>query len=49
MSGKVHKKIRKVALKVADNRFKQMIRQIGLMPLRHRVRFALKILKGAKK
>lgn len=45
MSGKVHKKIRKVA----DKRFKAMVRQIGLLPLRRRLWFARRIVKGAGK
>lgn len=48
MSGKVQKKIRQVARRAADQRFKIMIRQIGQLPLRKRLWFAWKIAKGAK-
>jgi len=45
MSGKVHKKIRKVARK----QLVIMIRQIGKLPFRQRLWFAWRILKGTKK
>jgi len=47
MSEKVHKKIRRVARKVADKRFIAMVGEIGQLPLRQRLWFALKIIKGA--
>jgi len=47
MSGKVHKKIRRAARKAADKRFMAMVGEIGHLPLRQRLWFALKIIKGA--
>jgi hypothetical protein len=48
MSGKVDKRLRKEARKLANQRFMAMIRQIGLLPFRQRLRFAWRIVKGAK-
>jgi len=48
MSGRLHKKIRRAARKAADKRFIAMVGQIGRLPFRKRLWFALKIIKGIK-
>jgi len=48
MSGRLHKKIRRAARKEADKRFMAMVGQIGRLPLRQRLWFAVKVIKGAK-
>jgi len=47
MSGRLHKKIRRAARKAADKRVIAMVGQIGHLPFRKRLWFALKIIKGA--
>jgi hypothetical protein len=48
MSGKMGKKIRQIARREANERFIAMIRQIGQMPFKKRLWFAIRILKGTK-
>jgi galactose-1-phosphate uridylyltransferase len=48
MSGKMGKKIRQIARREANERFIAMIRQIGQMPFKKRLWFAIRILKGQK-
>jgi hypothetical protein len=46
MNGRTAKKIRKASSKAADKRFMAMVGQIGQLPFRQRLWFALKIVKG---
>ena len=48
MSERIHKKIRRAARKAADKRFMGMVGQIGQLPFRQRLWFALRIIKGSK-